>query len=269
MNLRPSGLLPPNKAVEGFLYFKIAEGLSESSITSYRYQLNLWLEQMGKFELDQLSSGDLSKYLAWLRLEYRPKRFNKDTSTLSGKTLRNHWVTLRSFFAWLNVEFGVENAMLRIPPPKFKTPPVRPLSKDQISDLLKSCKYKNLAITKHRKSFRMRRPTADRDIASILLLLDTGIRAGEFCALNIGDFEPGSGRLTIKHGKSGGAGHPTLSDLQKGQATIQAMADAPPEPTNTAAPLKGMLFEGSGDAVVDVDKGAGPMTAIIECDMPY
>jgi integrase/recombinase XerD len=88
MNLRPSGLLTPTKAVEDFLYFKIAEGLSESTITSYRYQLRLWLKQTGDMKLDEVTSGDLSRYLAWLRTEYKPKRLNGDTSELSGKPLR-------------------------------------------------------------------------------------------------------------------------------------------------------------------------------------
>ncbi len=51
----------------------------------------------------------------------------------------------------------------------------------------------------------MRRPTAKRDRALILTLLDTGLRASELCALKIGDVDPKTGKVQIKHGLLGGA----------------------------------------------------------------
>ena len=51
----------------------------------------------------------------------------------------------------------------------------------------------------------MRRPTANRDQAILLTLFDSGIRASEFCALRIEDFEAKRGKLEIRHGGGGGA----------------------------------------------------------------
>lgn len=48
---------------------------------------------------------------------------------------------------------------------------------------------------------RSKRPTAKRDIAIILTLLDTGIRASELCALTYRDFNQENGRLHVRHGK--------------------------------------------------------------------
>jgi integrase/recombinase XerD len=79
------------------------------------------------------------------------------------------------------------------------------MSTSEIKALLKACKYRKPAITKKRASFTMRRPTAARDEAIILLLLDTGVRAAEFCALSIEDLDLMSGKLQIKHGVKGGA----------------------------------------------------------------
>ena len=51
----------------------------------------------------------------------------------------------------------------------------------------------------------MRRPTANREQAVILTLLDSCVRASEFCAFRVGDFDPKSGKLKIRHGAEGGA----------------------------------------------------------------
>jgi integrase/recombinase XerD len=51
----------------------------------------------------------------------------------------------------------------------------------------------------------MRRVTGKRDRAIILTLLDTGLRASELCALKMGDLEQKTGRLQVKHGRTGGA----------------------------------------------------------------
>ncbi len=51
----------------------------------------------------------------------------------------------------------------------------------------------------------MRRPTAKRDRALILTLLDTGLRASELCSLKIGDMDQKTGRLQVRHGVTGGA----------------------------------------------------------------
>ncbi len=51
----------------------------------------------------------------------------------------------------------------------------------------------------------MRRPTANRDQAILLTLLDSGIRASEFSALRVDDFEAKRGKLEIRHGVEGGA----------------------------------------------------------------
>ena len=51
----------------------------------------------------------------------------------------------------------------------------------------------------------MRRSTGKRDIAIILTLVDTGLRATELCSLKIGDIDVKTGRVTVKHGVTGGA----------------------------------------------------------------
>lgn len=205
MNRRPSGQIPLAEGIQGFLQFKIAEGLSPRSIESYQQHLRIFLEQVGNVPITTINSSDIAQYLAWLREDYKPTRFSGVTDPISKKTLRNHWVTLSSLFGWYAREFEGFNPVKKIPPPKFEKTQVEPFSKVEVEALLKACIYTKEASTHFRRSFSMRRATANRDKSILLTLLDTGLRASEFCSLKIGDFEIETGKLEIKPGQQGGA----------------------------------------------------------------
>ena len=55
--------------------------------------------------MSEIQSSDLTGYMAWLRTEYKPRRWNGSSEPLSAKSIRNVWVTFRSFFGWLQGEF--------------------------------------------------------------------------------------------------------------------------------------------------------------------
>ena len=59
--------------------------------------------------------------------------------------------------------------------------------------------------------------TGCRDRALLLALLDTGCRASEFLALNIGDVNLADGRVMVRHGK-GGKGRVTFLGLKSRRA---------------------------------------------------
>ena len=65
-----------SKAIDGFLKFKTAEGLSQRTITSYEFTLGHWLKYIGDREVSEIQSSDLTGYMAWLRTEYKPRRWN-------------------------------------------------------------------------------------------------------------------------------------------------------------------------------------------------
>ena len=95
--------------------------------------------------------------------------------------------------------------MKRVPIPRFPKVDVEPFTQEEIERMLKACTYAREAETFLRRKFAMRRPTANRDQAIILTLLDSGIWASEFSALRVGDFEAKRGKLEIRHGLEGGA----------------------------------------------------------------
>jgi len=103
MNRRPSGSMTLSEAVLGFVNHKFAEGLTERSVNSYERLLNKWIEYEGDKKITAVQTSDIRKYLAWLRTEYVPQRYNGKIHKLSPKTIRNIWVTLASFFRWCMV----------------------------------------------------------------------------------------------------------------------------------------------------------------------
>jgi len=110
-----------------------------------------------------------------------------------------------SFFGWLHVEFKYPNPAPEISALKFQKHPVEAFTKGDIEKILKACDYARESQTEVRKIFTMRRPSAHRDRAIILTLLDTGLRATELCSLTVNDVDFKTGKVTVRHGVGGGA----------------------------------------------------------------
>jgi integrase/recombinase XerD len=194
-----------SKAIDGFLKFKVAEGLSQRTVDSYEYYLNQWMNHIGDQDVAKIKSSDLTNYLAWMRTEYKPKRWNGNEDPLSAKSLRNVYIALRAFYTWLNKEFNLPNPAKEITPPKFPQHVIQTFSKEDIEKLIKACVYSREAQTEGRHKFVMRRPSANRDQAIVLTLLDTGLRATELCSLTVEDVDLKTGKVNVRHGVGGGA----------------------------------------------------------------
>jgi integrase/recombinase XerD len=205
MNRRPPGL-QLSIAIQGFLQYKNAEGLSPRTIASYERDLKLWISIQGERDVTQVTTQHLRDYLAYMRTDYTPRRItgNNDRK-LSTKTVRNIWISLSAFFHWASDEFVISNPMKKVPSPKFTAPPIEPFEKEEIEVLLKACEYCDEARTNERRKFTMRRPTGRRDRAIVLTLLDTGLRATELCSLRVGDVDLKTGKVNVHHGVRGGA----------------------------------------------------------------
>jgi integrase len=107
-------------------------------------------------------------------------------------TARIRQQAVRRFAAWLaDPEQGEIEAdpFLGMKPPKVDTKVVARLDDDELRLLLKACAGREL---------RDR-----RDEACLRLLAETGMRAGELLALNVGDVDLQRGLATIRKGKGG------------------------------------------------------------------
>ncbi len=99
MNHSSSGLLL-SKAIDGFLRFKVVEGLSERTLKSYLDHLNRFSGHVGDIQMANVTVDDVEDFIYWLRTEYVPQRLSGKQIPLSNKTIYNIWVTLKSFFRW-------------------------------------------------------------------------------------------------------------------------------------------------------------------------
>ncbi len=79
MNRSPSNSLAHSRAITGFLNFKSAEGLTSRSIDSYKHILEQWAKYAGEVQVRQLSPQDIDHYLVYLRNEYVPRQFGRET----------------------------------------------------------------------------------------------------------------------------------------------------------------------------------------------
>jgi len=141
--------------------------------------------------------------MAYLRSEYKPNRPSGDESPLSDSALDNHWKCLRAFFRWCEQRLALKRPDLMLPRIKYQSPEIQPFAEEQIKALITACERTKVAGTKDRKPFQMKRPTALRDKALLLILLDTGLRVGELTRLRIGDVNLNNGEVHVKPYGSG------------------------------------------------------------------
>jgi integrase/recombinase XerD len=191
--------------IDGFLRAKLAEGRSPRTIVGYRHDLRVWLAYAGDQDVAVVTAQDIQAFLNYLRTDYKPRRFSADTKALSPKTIRNFWVSLAALFRWLNFTFELASPMAKVPAPTFTKAEIEPFSQDEVVALLKACDFKREARPALRRRYTMRRATAPRDRAILLMLLDTGLRSSELCALNLGDVDLKTGKILVRGGPTGGA----------------------------------------------------------------
>lgn len=183
-------------AIDGFMIHHTAAGYSPGTLGTYKWALKLLLGYLGHVELENVSNARLLAFFAYLRTDY--------ATDLSGSSLENVWKAIRSFYNWA-VDDGIvsQRPDLDLPRPRYTSPQIKPFNADEITAMLKACEYTKQASTERRQPFAMRRPTAKRDKAIVLLLLDTGLRVSEAARLCISDVDMTTGEITVKPWGSG------------------------------------------------------------------
>jgi site-specific recombinase XerD len=166
--------------IRSFLLHRGAVG-STRTATLYGEILELfsqWLENQGhRGGLATVKRRDASSWFAEQR-----------AAGLSGNTIRNRWVALRSFFKWLTDEEEIEeNPLAKLTVPKPDVPPPDVLTVDELAALLKACAG---------ASFKNR-----RDFALVRLMAGTGLRVSEVAAIQAEDIDLAHRILVVPRGK--------------------------------------------------------------------
>jgi len=142
--------------IDGFFLFKNSNGVSERTLQDYHsafLALHRWCNETHHLYSPSFTTSELRTFLSWRRVQvYQGKR-------ISPKTLQNNWAALRSFYKWNSEEEDLPNPMLSISLPRGSTRVIEPLSKEEITALLKACDRTHEAKTSLREVFVMKRVT--------------------------------------------------------------------------------------------------------------
>jgi len=196
-----------DKAIEGFLIDRRSRpNLSPLTVRQNEMSLRIFFRFMGEVTMiEDVTSNDLKRYLDFLRNSYKPNRINKENcKPLAPSTIDNHWKALRRLFIWSKEVLGTDRPDIDLERPQYQLPQVNAFTETEIKRLLFGCEFSAEAETKgNRRGFKMRRPTAKRDKALVLFLLDTGLRVSEVARMNIEDVNLETGECLVAPWGSG------------------------------------------------------------------
>ncbi len=188
-----------SKAIEGFLLDFSLQHSPDTAYRSYHPVLRHFVRYVGDMEIKSVTPDMLKKFMAYIQTEYIPKRMSTSTrqgEKLSGSAIDNHWKALRSFFRWCHTSKLIKtNPALDLPRPRFARPEIQPFTEDEIKRLLHAAQF--VKAKRGEKVVNIKRSKAKRDLAIVLILLDTGIRVGELARLRIGDVNFDNGEIRV------------------------------------------------------------------------
>lgn len=180
------------RAIEHWLADGKAQGWSRRTLGDCRHNIGRllwWLEHEEEVPttLSAVTPTRLRAFLAYAR-EARPEgRWGSQAPSARREarpaTVLTYYRDLRRFINFCLAEGLLDESPLRnVKPPRVPADQVQPLAADQVQALVDVAR---------------RTRTPERDVALILLLVDTGLRVSELCGLTVGDVDRGSGELSV------------------------------------------------------------------------
>lgn len=171
-----------SRALQGYWLTKRLE-FSENTVPGYRRTFARLVAFLDDPDIEEVTSGDVRRFLLYLR----------DDVGLGKRTVSDAWIPLSSLWTWAEAELGIPHVIRgKVKRPPFTKKVIEPFDERDIQRLLAVLVVNAIDAP---------RPTAVRDRAIVLTLLDTGMRASELCALTVSDYDAPRGRLHIRHGK--------------------------------------------------------------------
>ena len=158
------------KLADFFNYLSIEKGLSRNTTDAYRRDLDRFFHYLSINQLSpaQVSTNDLSMYLAWLR------GMNNSEFKIGESSIARNIISVRSYFFYLAKQSNLANPAANFKPPKISKRLPKALSIDQVMRIV------NFAGTDS---------ISARDKAVVELLYSTGARVSEIIDLNLNDID--------------------------------------------------------------------------------
>ena len=178
-----------SKAIEGMILQESGGGKSGNTILAYRYGLNKLIKYLGSnIEIENITKEDLQKFFRYLRTD----------TDLCEASIAVVWRGVRIMFRWASEELKTERIDKNIPCPKSVSKVIMPYTEKELYQLLDSIKK-----GKNQK----------RDVAVIMLLLDTGMRIGELSRLRVYDYDEENKKIMIRPKGTGHKSFPRIIPL--------------------------------------------------------
>lgn len=155
-----------------------SRGFADKTLEYYRQRLTIFLrycdEQQAK-TLPDLTPVLIRSFLAGL--QQRQKQ-----GEISSAYVHSFARAIRTFCYFLVREELLDvSPFAKVKMPRLEKKVLPALTSEEVKAILRACEY-------------------ERDKALVLFLLDSGVRASELCALNVGDVD-GEGAVTVRKGK--------------------------------------------------------------------
>jgi site-specific recombinase XerD len=177
----------------------VPSGLPDLAALLPSWQLSLRAERKSPATVTGYTEGVLA-FLRWSDTANVTSEITKATvqaftahlldAGAQAATARTRYMALRRFAAWLAEEGELDaNPLLGVKPPQLDEKVVDALTDEQLRMLLKACSGKELIDR--------------RDEAIVRLMAETGLRAGEVIAMQVGDLDLQQGRAIVRRGKGG------------------------------------------------------------------
>jgi site-specific recombinase XerD len=181
-------MLTFSQALEGFILHCAARHLSAHTIEMYQWILNKFADylQTDK-EVTAISITDIEGFLA-------------AQDTISNTTLHHYHAALGSFYTWAttrNPPLVAAHLPQQIRAPKPDKVIIEPFTLDEVRALLKYAGRTRVYERPGKRPSYHKIRGAERNRALILLLLDTGMRASEVCALTISSVDMEHRRILL------------------------------------------------------------------------
>jgi site-specific recombinase XerD len=188
-------------AVESYLIEAAADRLSPHTLADYRNSFRRLMAYLPDDPpIADLTADDLVGFFAHLAgvvaapagIAPRPARI------ISKKQQLNIHTGLSALWSWaLRRGYVTEHIVRQVRRPNPEKPVIVPFSHDDLVRLLAACDASEAFTRPGQRIADYQRPTALRDKAILLLLLDTGLRASELCDLQLRHVDHRNSRITV------------------------------------------------------------------------